>query len=86
MVRKYPSQEDAQLLVDIMNHEGVYTGACSSEFRKLGDKYNGRPVGWKRLYEKAFGVKSPWNYRFNKKGNHKRELFWDKDKAIMLSI
>lgn len=85
-MRKYPSQEDAQMLVDIMNDKGIYTGACSPEFKKLGEEFNTAPKGWKKLYDKAFGLKSPWAYDIDYKHNNKRTLIWDKRKAKTLGI
>lgn len=87
-MRKYPSQEDCQMLVDLFNRESVYNGACSDEFRKYGDKANAYPKGFITLWNKAFGAKSPWNVQVitPKKGHTKRKLFWDKNKAALLNL
>lgn len=82
-MRKYPSQYDAQVLLDIMNAKGVYTGAATGAFRKLGEDFNSMPKNWGKLYDKAFGEKSPWTYETNKAV---RTIVWDKDKAEKLGI
>jgi hypothetical protein len=84
---KYPSQWDAQMLIDIINSSPVYVGGCSKEFENLGNKFNSMPKGWVKLYDKAFGKDSPWSYTVNyrSKGN-KRVLIWDKTKAKKLNI
>lgn len=40
------------------------------------------------MFDECFGLNSPWSVRvkFNKRGFSKRELYWDKDKAILLKI
>lgn len=88
-MRKYPTQDDCQLLVDLMNRPHVYTGTVSDpEFKKLGEDANNYPKSWVKMFDKAFGEKSPWNVRvtFLKNGMSKRVLYWDKEKAEKLGI
>lgn len=87
MKRRYPTQEDCQLLIDAMNQPPVYYGACSPEFRKFGEKLSTRPKNWEKMFDKCFGSKSPWNVRIKEtRGGHRRELYWDKEKAKQLGI
>lgn len=88
MKHKYPTQEDCQLLVDAMNRGNIYYSACSPEFKKFGEKLSQQPKGWEKMFDKCFGLKSPWNVRvtFAKNGFSKRVLYWDKEKAKLLKI
>jgi len=88
MKRKYPTQEDCQMLVDIMNRPNIYYSACSQEFKAFGIKCEDKPKGWVKLFDKAFGTKSPWEVKvvFNKGGFAKRVLYWEKEKAKILGL
>lgn len=86
MKKKYPTQDDVQVIIDIINSQPIYGSAANGEFKKLAEDFNKLPKNWERLTTKAFGPKSPWNYTIDFKHNNKRVLFWDKEKAAKLGI
>ena len=85
---KYPSQNDCQLLIDIMNRPNISDSGCSPEFKKLATTINGDLDGFEDCFKKAFGDNSPWNCRttFSRKGYGKKVLYWDEEKANKLGI
>lgn len=85
---KYPSQEDCQVMVDIMNREIIFSRTCSDEFRKLAEAMEQRPSNWSELYEKCFGENSPWDCVTKpvKNNPYKRELKWNKSKYELLKL
>lgn len=84
MKRKYPTQEDAQVLIDIINRTPVDSWSASPEYQKLGRSFNKFPKGWVKMWDKTFGSKSPWSYE--RRFNGKCVLYWDKNKAALLNF
>ena len=83
---KYPSQDDVQILIDIMNRQNIYDGAAKGEFKKLAQQVNSLPKNWTKLHDMAFGAKSPWDYYFDFTKNNRRILIWNKVKAKSLGL
>jgi hypothetical protein len=77
--RKYPTQYDAQFLVDLMNAENSLSAAGTSSYTDAKGIIN--QISKLRLskWDVVFGDKSPWSPVRDKKG--KMKVKWNKDKA-----
>lgn len=76
----YPSQDEAESLVDWTNHMNqVYVGGSSlvrKEFNKADDIRQ-------KMWNKIFGDKSPWTAE---RKNNKLSVVWDKSKSEKLGV
>ena len=75
---KYPSQYEAQAVLDIIDAlVEVYLGG-SSVLTEMFDRWNAEI---ERVRDDIFGSDSPWAYKIVTKGRkRKRELHWDNKK------
>ena len=79
---KYPSQDDAEVLVDWYNNlNKIYIGSASPEIRKAFEKADQIRID---LHKKIFGDKSPWSTRLGR--NREAEIYWDENKAMKLGL
>ncbi len=79
--RRYPSQEDAQFVLDWIDAlNNIYRGGSSTELRTALDA---QLKTVQQFYQKMFNDQSPWTVV---RSGNKMKLKWDKDKASKLSI
>lgn len=80
----YPTQEDAEFAVSLVNYVNSVSGANLS---KTSVDLLGRLDGEKRaFFEYCFGEFSPWKTVLKSKKTWQVKLIWDSDKANELSI
>lgn len=78
---KYPTQYDAEFLVEYMqNVQGMSAGGLSSDMQKL---YNKIMSIHQPMWKKVFGDKSPWSVNIS---GRKPKVVWDQSKANKLGI
>lgn len=78
---KYPTQYDAEFLVEYMqNIQSMSSGGLSSDMMKLYNKIN---TIHQPMWQKVFGDKSPWSVDTSKR---KPKVVWDKAKAENLGL
>lgn len=53
--RKYPTQDDCQMLIDAMNQPSINTGTCSPDFKEFGHKLNERPMKGEKCLMNVLG-------------------------------
>ncbi len=81
--RDYPSQEDAEFMVDWLKAMGSVSSAGVDS--KIKEAFNKADALRLNLWEYAFGAKSPWKVvKSGKNGNPK--VVWDKEKAASLKL
>jgi hypothetical protein len=79
---KYPTQEDAQFLVDYRNFLNNALIAGSSVGSKIVNK--SYEISQKE-FDRVFGDESPWALKKNN-SNYKFEIKWDDEKAKRLGL
>lgn len=81
--RTYPSQYDAQFLVDLMNAENKLSAAGTTDYSKAQDIINQIIKLRLEKWDIVFGDKSPWSVKRGAKG---LKVEWNKNKAKNLGI
>ena len=82
MVKKYPTQDDAEFLVEFYNFLNNVSVSGSTIGKKIVDKcYTISRKEWDRV----FGENSPWSTKKNLK-NWKVRVVWDSEKAKRLGL
>jgi hypothetical protein len=81
-MRKYPSQYDAEFMLEWFEaNNNIWTG-CSNV--KLRDAFKKADDIRRKLHDKIFGDKSPWTIERTRRG--KRVVKWDDQKAKAMGL
>ncbi len=81
-MRNYPSQETAELIVDLFNFfNTVSTAGVDKEAMRDFERMD---VIRQEMFVKNFGNNSPWKCELTKQ--RKLKLVWDKEKAKKLEL